>query len=99
MTTSNSRNGCKPRPVPELIKELWSLYFELSLDPLLEASAAHVRSAALSLEHTRRMAYEVTQEPLSQMMDDLDGEDGHRSEEDELVLSARNQKFGSVMKH
>jgi len=99
MTTSNSRNAHKPQPVPQLITKLWNLYFEMSLDPDLEASAEHIRNAALTLEHMRRMAFEVAQEPLSHSMADLDGEDGRLIDEDKPHHPARNQKFGSVMKH
>lgn len=99
MTTSNSRKTYKSQPVPERIKELWNLYFEMSLDPELEASAEHIRNAALTLERIRRMAFEVAQERFSQGMGNLDEENIHNPEEDEPLLSARNQKFGSVMKH
>ena len=99
MKISTSRKNHKPQPVPELIKELWNLYFEMSLDPDLEASAVHVRSAALTLEHTRRMALEVTQESPPNHIDGFDTEDGRQAEEDERPLPARNSKFGSIMKH
>lgn len=99
MKTSNCRKSHKSQPVPELIKELWNLYFEMSLDPDLEVSAAHVRTAALSLEHTRKMALEVIQESLPHNIDDLDTKDDRQVEDDELSLMIGDQKFGSVMKH
>jgi hypothetical protein len=89
MTTSNPRKGYKSQPVPDLIKQLWTMYFEMSLDPELEAGAQHVRNAALALEHTRRMAYEVMQEQH------LTAEDARPDDEREFAT----QKFGSVMKH
>jgi hypothetical protein len=99
MKTSTSRKTHKPQPVPELIKELWNLYFEMSLDPDLEASAVHVRSAALTLEHTRRMALEVAQESLPNNIDGFETEDGRQADEDERPLPAKNAKFGSITKH
>lgn len=98
MKTSNSRNH-KSQPVPELIKQLWNLYFEMSLDPQLEASAAHIRSAALTLEHTRRVAFEITQETPYDDIGDADMDDSRPAKENKQKLPVRSQKFGSVMKH
>lgn len=97
MTTSNPRKGYKSQPVPELIKDLWNLYFEMSLDPALATGATHIRNAALELEHTRRMAFEVAQEAPEKALYEAGGEDTHP--EDEREFFTRNQKFGSVMKH
>jgi hypothetical protein len=97
MTTSNPRKGYKSQPVPDLIKQLWTIYFEMSLDPELEAGATHVRNAALALEHTRRMAFEVTQEQHLTTLCETGAEDARP--DDEREFAKRNQKFGSVMKH
>lgn len=99
MTISNSRKTYKSQPVPERIKELWNLYFEMSLDPELEACAEHIRNAALALEQTRRVAFEVAQEASLEGGEILDEANDTSLEEDEPFLSVRNQKFGSVMKH
>lgn len=45
--------------VPEIIQKLWALYKDMSTDPALASSACHIRSAALALEDTRRMAMQV----------------------------------------
>jgi hypothetical protein len=50
------------RNVSDLITHLWKLYYDMSLDPALAASAEHVRKAALELEETRRIAWEVYRE-------------------------------------
>ena len=97
MTTSNPRKGYKSQPVPDLIKQLWTIYFEMSLDPELAAGATHVRNAALALEHTRRMAFEVTQE--QHLMAGCESGADDARPDDEWEFTARNQKFGSVMKH
>jgi len=47
------------KSVPEMIRTLWSLYMNMSLDPAMAVSAYHVRTAALALENTRRMALQV----------------------------------------
>ena len=95
MTTSYPRKGYKSQPVPDLIKQLWTIYFEMSLDPELEAGATHVRDAALALEHARRMAFEVAQEQYLMASCETGAEDARPDEEREFAA----QKFGSVMKH
>jgi hypothetical protein len=97
MTTSNPRKGYKSQPVPDLIKQLWTIYFEMSLDPELQVGAAHVRNAALALEHTRRMAFEVAQEQYLMAACETGAEDARQ--DDEREFAKRNPKFGSVMKH
>lgn len=99
MKTRNQRNDFPQQPVPELIKKLWTMYFEMSLDPELEESAKHIRMAALTLEHTRRLAQEVAYEVEVECADNA-GENGRRvMEEDEFLEQLRNPKFGSAMKH
>ena len=51
-----------PKSVPEMIKTLWSLYMAMSLDPAMAVPAYHLRSAALALEETRRMALQICQD-------------------------------------
>ncbi len=62
MNVSDGEEDLCRRSVPELIKHLWDLYFAMSLDPALAASSEDIRQAALKLEHTRRLAFEITQE-------------------------------------
>jgi hypothetical protein len=56
-----------------------------------------VRNAALALEHTRRMAFEVTQEQHLTALCETGAEDARP--DDEREFAKRNPKFGSVMKH
>ncbi len=62
MMPFDDSDDCAPKSVPDLIKTLWSLYMEMSLDPAMDVPACHVRSAALALEKARRMALQVCQE-------------------------------------
>jgi hypothetical protein len=56
-----------------------------------------VRNAALALEHTRRMAFEVAQEQYLMAACETGAEDARQ--DDEREFAKRNPKFGSVMKH
>ena len=66
MKPDDSRLNSITDSVPELIKHLWDLYMAMSMDPALADSAAHVKEAALTLEYTRRLAFQVTQENVKQ---------------------------------
>ena len=98
MTTSNPRKGYKSQPVPDLIKHLWTIYFEMSLDPELEAGAVHVRNAALALEHTRRVAFDVAKEQ-QHAAKACEASADDAMPEDDGDFAVRSQKFGSIMKH
>jgi hypothetical protein len=62
MNASEEQADLSRKSVPELIKHLWDLHFAMALDPALASSAAHVKEAALTLEHIRRIAFEISQE-------------------------------------
>lgn len=62
MSASDDPDDLTAKSVPELIKHLWDLYFFMSLDPALESAARHVKEAALTLEHTRKLAFEIYRE-------------------------------------
>jgi hypothetical protein len=62
MKPDDSQTDLAEMSVPELIKHLWDLYLSMSLDPALLESAEHIREAVLSLETTRRLAYQVALE-------------------------------------
>ncbi|WP_088348182.1 MULTISPECIES: hypothetical protein [Rhodomicrobium] len=62
MKPFDGQDDLNTKNVPELIKHLWEVYMQMSLDPALRASADHIKQAALTLEHTRRLALEISQE-------------------------------------
>jgi hypothetical protein len=62
MKPLDGQDDLNAKNVPELIKHLWEVYMHMSLDPVLIASAEHVKQAALTLEHIRRLALEISQE-------------------------------------
>jgi hypothetical protein len=62
-------------------------------------SAEHIRSAALSLEHTRKIAFEVMKERASVRLDDLDEGTQAATDEEELLDLINEPKFGSTLKH
>ena len=62
MKPLDGQDDLTAKNVPELIKHLWEVYMHMSLDPVLSASAEHVKQAALTLEHIRRLALEISQE-------------------------------------
>jgi hypothetical protein len=62
MSASEEQADLGRKSVPELIKHLWDLHFTMALDPALASSAAHIKEAALTLEQTRRLAFEICQE-------------------------------------
>ena len=62
MKPGDSPQNLGTKPIPELIKQLWELYLVMSLDPVLAGCADHIRQAALMLEHTRRLAFQVSQD-------------------------------------
>jgi hypothetical protein len=62
MNASEEQADLGRKSVPELIKHLWDLHFAMALDPALASSAEHVKEAALALEQTRRIAFEISQE-------------------------------------
>jgi hypothetical protein len=62
MKASEEQADLSRKSVPELIKHLWDLHFAMALDPALSSSAEHVKEAALELEQTRRIAFEISQE-------------------------------------
>ncbi len=62
MKPFDNRDERAPKSVPDMIRTLWSLYMDMSLDPAMAVAASHVRSAALELEDARRVALEVSQE-------------------------------------
>lgn len=66
MSAPDNADNLSAKSVPELIKNLWDLYFFMSLDPALESAAEHVREAALTLEHTRKLAFEIYRESCHQ---------------------------------
>jgi hypothetical protein len=66
MKTPRNLQDQSPRNISELIAHLWQLYSSMTLDPTLADSAEHVRKAALELEETRRVAWEVFREEQSQ---------------------------------
>jgi hypothetical protein len=89
--------------IPELIKHLWDLYMAMSMDPALADSAAHIKEAVLTLEYTRRLAFQVTQEDAKQP-----GRTSRRKkpeliakeqEEAEQQAWLRALKAGSPLKH
>jgi hypothetical protein len=62
MKPCGSQGEVADRSVPELIKQLWQLYLDMSLDPVLADSAEHIKQAVLTLETTRRLAHQVALE-------------------------------------
>ena len=62
MNASDGDSELIPGTIPELIQHLWNLYEAMSRDPALASSAEKVREAAMSLEETRKIAFEVCQE-------------------------------------
>ena len=78
------------KSIPDLIKHLWGLYFVMSFDPALKSSAEHVRQAALTLEHARRVAFEVSQEETASEDKDQDNEPANL---------LRRTAAGSQLKH
>lgn len=62
MNDSDDVDGFPTKSIPDLIKHLWDLYVDMSKDPALEATAEYIKQAVLTLEHTRRLAFEVYQE-------------------------------------
>jgi|EndMetStandDraft_5_1072996.scaffolds.fasta_scaffold145758_2 hypothetical protein len=62
MKTPRHEQDETPRNISDLIAHLWKLYYAMTLDPALAASAEHVRNAVLELEETRRIAWEVYRE-------------------------------------
>ncbi len=97
MSASDRESDFSGRPIPELIKHLWDLYFMMSLDPALEASADHVRQAVQTLEEIRRLAYQISEEkgedkePASKTGD---------TENDKSKLTwLRSARPGSPLKH
>lgn len=59
MKPFDNRDNLTADNIPEMIRKLWALYRDMAADPALASSASHIRSAALALEDTRRMALEV----------------------------------------
>lgn len=66
MKPFNNRDRLTANNVPEIIQKLWALYRDMAADPALASSACHIRSAALALENTRRVALEVYLEEQQQ---------------------------------
>ncbi len=100
MKTSTPRRDFSPDSVPELIKKLWKLYFDMSLDPALEESAEHVRLAAISLENTRRIALEIALECQSgNAPEQLEETMAHSEERVSSKLARKQSRFVSTMKH
>jgi hypothetical protein len=66
MKPGDSPHNLNTKSIPELIKQLWELYMVMSLDPVLASSADHIKQAALSLEHTRLLAFQVSQDAARQ---------------------------------
>ena len=62
MKTPRNLQDQSPTSISDLIAHLWKLYYSMSLDPALSASAEHVREAVIELEETRRIAWEVYRE-------------------------------------
>jgi hypothetical protein len=62
MKTPRNLQDQAPNNISDLIAHLWQLYYAMTLDPVLAASAEHVRNAVLELEQTRRIAWEVYRE-------------------------------------
>lgn len=87
------------KSIPELIKHLWGLYFAMSFDPALASSAEHLRQAALTLEHARRVAFEVSQEdqPDTSPADAEGAEDEDQNHE--RAGHFRRGAPGSLLKH
>ena len=88
--------------IPELIKHLWDLYMAMSMDPALALSADYVKEAALMLEYTRRLAFEVSEDAAKQP-----GRPSRRKKaplaakekEDADLVWLRAAKAGSQLKH
>lgn len=66
MKLGDSPHNLNTKSIPELIKQLWELYMVMSLDPVLVGSADHIKQAALALEHTRLLAFQVSQDAARQ---------------------------------
>ncbi len=99
MDSSEGADDFSARSVPELIKHLWDLYLVMSLDPALEATAAHIRQAALTLEHTRRLAYEICQEGPPQTACKTKAVASEEHTEGEPTKWLQGAKTGSQLKH
>lgn len=99
MKPLDGQDDIAAKNVPELIKHLWEVYMHMSLDPVLSASAEHVKHAALTLEHIRRLALEISQEGPSQAQ----GTDKRRTRQDTHEDAGldwlRIAKAGSPTKH
>ena len=93
------------KPIPEVIRQLWELYFVMSLDPVLAGCADHIRQAALMLEHRRRLAFQVSQDASreqirrSKRRRRRPDEAGQAPVEDADIAWLRAAKAGSLLKH
>jgi len=98
----NARDGeddLIPQTIPELIKHLWELYSMMSLDPALEPSAEQVKQAALTLERTRRLAFEVYREEGQEPARVAGKKRAEAGRERARANWLRNAKSASQLKH
>ena len=100
MKPNDSQHNLVTNPIPELIKHLWDLYMAMSLDPALAASAEHVKQAALVLEHTRQLAFQVSQDAAKQQNRNTRRKRARSTARDEAAAAwLRTAKAGSQLKH
>jgi hypothetical protein len=105
MKPGDSPQNLLTKPVPELIKHLWELYLVMSLDPVLAGCADHIRQAALTLEHTRLLAFQVgrdaarEQHRRSKRKRQRQDDAAQGSAEGADLAWLRMAKAGSLLKH
>lgn len=99
MNASDDAVDFPTRSIPELIKHLWDLYVVMSLDPALESSSEHIKQAALTLEHVRKLAFEVCQEGPPQKPHTVKAALPDEDMDAEAAKWLRVAKAGSQMKH
>ncbi len=99
MKPFDSQDDLTTKNVPELIKHLWEVYMQMSLDPALRASAEHVKLAALTLENTRRLALQVSLETPLRQSGSSRRRSRHTTAEQAELDWLRVAKAGSPSKH
>lgn len=99
MSAFDDVDDLSTKSVPELIKHLWDLYFFMSLDPALESAAEHVKEAALRLEYTRKLAFEIYREGSNKEPGNTKAELQEEDKEAETGAWLHTTKTASQLKH